>query len=41
MFRVKDPQASLNFYCNVLGFNLVMHREFPQWGFNVYFVGKG
>jgi len=38
MLRVKDPQSSLAFYCNVLGFNLVMHREFPQWGFNVYFV---
>ena len=38
MMRVKDPKASLEFYCNVLGFNLVMHREFPQWQFNVYFV---
>uniref|UniRef100_A0A7S2GKZ5 lactoylglutathione lyase n=1 Tax=Haptolina brevifila TaxID=156173 RepID=A0A7S2GKZ5_9EUKA len=38
MVRVKDPQASLRFYCEVLGFNLLMHREFPQWGFNVYFV---
>lgn len=38
MLRVKDPQSSLAFYCDVLGFNLVMHREFPQWGFNVYFV---
>lgn len=38
MLRVKDPMASLNFYCNVLGFKLVMYSEFPQWGFNVYFV---
>jgi len=38
MIRCKDPMASLEFYCNGLGFNLVMHREFPQWGFNVYFV---
>ena len=22
----------------VLGFHLVMHRDFPQWGFTVYFV---
>jgi lactoylglutathione lyase len=36
MLRVKDPLASLNFYCNVLGFKLVMYNEFPQWGFNVY-----
>lgn len=38
MFRVKDPMKSLEFYCDVLGFKLVMYREFPQWGFNVYFV---
>ena len=33
MIRVKDPVESLEFYCNALGFNLVMYREFPQWGF--------
>ena len=38
MIRVKDPMKSLEFYCNVLGFKLVMYREFPQWQFNVYFV---
>jgi lactoylglutathione lyase len=38
MLRVKDPLKSLHFYCNVLGFKLVMYREFPQWKFNVYFV---
>jgi lactoylglutathione lyase len=37
---VKDPVKSLEFYCDVLGFNLVMHREFPQWEFNVYFVAQ-
>ena len=40
MIRVKDPEASLKFYCDVLGFNLVMYREFPQWEFNVYFVAQ-
>ena len=40
MIRVKDPEASLKFYCEVLGFNLVMYREFPQWEFNVYFVAQ-
>jgi lactoylglutathione lyase len=40
MIRVKDPVASLNFYCNVLGFKLLMYSEFPQWGFNVYVRGK-
>jgi lactoylglutathione lyase len=38
MIRVKDPIKSLEFYCDVLGFRLIMYREFPQWGFNVYFV---
>merc|ERR1719162_2304387 len=38
MFRVKNPKKSLEFYCDVLGFKLVMFREFPQWGFSVYFV---
>jgi len=38
MVRVKNPQKSLEFYCDVLGFKLVMYREFPQWEFNVYFV---
>jgi|TARA_B100000513_G_C11883584_1_gene180075 lactoylglutathione lyase len=40
MLRVKDPQKSLSFYCDTLGFNLLMYREFPQWGFNVYFVAQ-
>ena len=30
MLRVKDPVASLKFYCEVLGFHLIMHRDFPQ-----------
>ena len=30
MLRVKDPVKSLQFYCEVLGFHLVMHRDFPQ-----------
>lgn len=34
MVRVKDPDASLKFYCEVLCFHLVMHRDFPQWGFS-------
>ena len=38
MIRVKDPKASLDFYCNVLGFKLLMYKELPQWKFNVYFV---
>eukprot|EP01063_Lacrimia_lanifica_P019442 TRINITY_DN2671_c0_g1_i2.p2 TRINITY_DN2671_c0_g1~~TRINITY_DN2671_c0_g1_i2.p2 ORF type:complete len:208 (+),score=70.20 TRINITY_DN2671_c0_g1_i2:48-671(+) len=38
MVRVKDPTKSLEFYCDVLGFKLIMHRDFQQWGFSVYFV---
>lgn len=40
MVRCKDPKVSLDFYCNVLGFNLIMYREFPQWDFNVYFLAQ-
>merc|ERR1719203_903976 len=38
MLRVKHPKVSLDFYTKVLGFHLIMHRDFPQWGFSVYFV---
>tara|TARA_B110001452_G_scaffold266649_2_gene274094 strand:+ start:482 stop:1147 length:666 start_codon:yes stop_codon:yes gene_type:complete len=38
MVRVKDPEASLKFYCEVLGMHLIMHRDLPQWSFSVYFV---
>lgn len=41
MLRVKDPVKSLEFYCDALGFRLVLYLEFPQWGFNVYFVCPG
>ena len=40
MLRVKDPVKSLEFYCDVLGFRLIMFLEFPQWGFNVYFISN-
>merc|ERR1711871_725177 len=38
MIRCKDPKASLDFYCKVLGFNMVWGQDFPKWGFSVYFV---
>jgi len=41
MIRVKDPEVSLKFYCETLGFKLLMYRDFPQWGFSVYFVAHG
>merc|ERR1712176_511046 len=40
MYRVKDPVKSLEFYCDILGFKLIMYLEFPNWGFNVYFVAQ-
>jgi lactoylglutathione lyase len=38
MLRVKDPKASLAFYCEVLGVTLLMHKEYPLTGFDVYIV---
>ena len=38
MIRVKDPEASLKFYCEGLGMSLLMYRDFPKWEFSVYFV---
>mmetsp|Transcript_56131 Transcript_56131/g.93549 ORF Transcript_56131/g.93549 Transcript_56131/m.93549 type:complete len:213 (+) Transcript_56131:20-658(+) len=38
MVRVRDPKVSLDFYTKTLGFNLVMHKNFPKWTFSVYFV---
>eukprot|EP00527_Entomoneis_sp_CCMP2396_P008854 CAMPEP_0198142090 /NCGR_PEP_ID=MMETSP1443-20131203/4984_1 /TAXON_ID=186043 /ORGANISM="Entomoneis sp., Strain CCMP2396" /LENGTH=212 /DNA_ID=CAMNT_0043805037 /DNA_START=164 /DNA_END=802 /DNA_ORIENTATION=+ len=38
MMRIKNPKKSLEFYCDVLGFKLVLYNEFPEWGFSVYFV---
>jgi len=40
MIRVKDPKKSLEFYVDGLGFSLIMHRDFPQWSFSVYFVAQ-
>ena len=34
MVRVKDPGTSLKFYTNAR-LQLVMFRDFPQWGFSV------
>ena len=39
MMRVKDPKVSLEFYCNILGMQLIHYLDFPQWNFTVYFVG--
>ena len=38
MIRVKSPKPSLDFYCNVLGMELVYHVHYPNWKFSLYFV---
>lgn len=38
MLRVKDAQASLDFYTRVLGFSLVRKVDFAEWKFSLYFL---
>lgn len=38
MLRIKDPQKSLDFYCNKLGFTLIDTLDFPQYEFCLYFI---
>jgi len=38
MLRVKDPQASLDFYTRVLGFTLVRTLDHAEAGFSLYFL---
>jgi lactoylglutathione lyase len=38
MLRVKDAQASLDFYTRVLGFQLVRKADFAEAGFSLYFL---
>lgn len=38
MLRVKDPQASLDFYTRVLGFTLVRKVDFAEAKFSLYFL---
>lgn len=39
MLRVKDPQVSLDFYCDVLGLSLLQKFDFPEMKFSLYFLG--
>jgi lactoylglutathione lyase len=41
MLRVKDLEASLDFYTRVLGFTPIDRREFPQGAFTLQFLALG
>ena len=41
MIRVRDLDASLNFYCNLLGMELLRKRDYPTGKFTLAFVGYG
>lgn len=38
MVRVADPEASLRFYCDALGLELIRKRESPQGRFTNYYL---
>ncbi len=41
MLRVGDLEKSLDFYCNVLGMNLIRRKDYPTGKFTLAFVGYG
>ena len=41
MVRVKDLDASLDFYTRLLGMQLLRKRDFPDGKFTLAFVGYG
>ena len=41
MIRVRDLDASLNFYTNQLGMKLLRKRDYPSGKFTLAFVGYG
>ncbi len=41
MLRVKDLEASLRFYCDVLGMKLLRQKDYPGGEFTLAFVGYG
>jgi lactoylglutathione lyase len=41
MLRVGDLEASIGFYCEVLGMKLLRKEEFPDGRFTLAFVGYG
>ena len=41
MLRVGDLEASLKFYCEVLGMKLLRRKDYPDGKFTLAFVGYG
>jgi len=41
MLRVRDLDASLHFYCDLLGMRVLRRREYPGGRFTLVFVGFG
>jgi lactoylglutathione lyase len=41
MLRVSDLEASIRFYCEILGMNLLRKQDFPEGRFTLAFVGYG
>jgi lactoylglutathione lyase len=39
MLRVRDLEASLHFYCDVLGMKLLRRKDYPDGKFTLAFVG--
>ena len=39
MLRIRDPEASLDFYTRVLGMTLIRRIDVPQGEFSLYFLG--
>ena len=41
MMRVFDLEASLNFYCNILGMEILRKTDYPEGRFTNTFIGYG
>ncbi|MCP5325771.1 MAG: lactoylglutathione lyase [Oceanospirillaceae bacterium] len=41
MLRVGDLQRSINFYCNVMGMQLLRQRDNPEYQYTLAFLGYG
>lgn len=41
MMRVRDMEASLNFYCGILGMQVLRRKDYPDGRFTNTFIGYG